>query len=445
MTAAIWCKEHVPTKTIVHRMHDIVDISSGLNALQLYVRNFKQADLALTGTVRKATLVNQSTKVVNPVVIPSPANRRTSTTLGANGNTAGRGSISQIKVEEGTSDLRSVTKADHEKICVTCQVGVSPKWWPFPEDVRDQPTSNSSEENTVTNGDHTSNEMPLANGNTTQSSTDEVGGSHAALAAAALTQNGSAFKPGPALPTEFQCHKCHWKKIRKEPTPPPPAPPRESPRPTVRVPPTPITISTPDPEMVQQLPSPFAWPPPPSYPSNGYSWSRQSPAPQGVMVHQLNGAQSPHVNAGVSQQMNGQSQMRQPIHNLPHSPHQNGHLAQVPNGYPPSPHRAIGNSAIHLQNGTYGSYVSTRPSPQHLTNGGPPPRAPEHPFSHPSSSIHPRTSFAPTQGSPPVLRDSRPPSRDIGSSHVTGTGPRSTDGRVNGGASASPSLRNLLS
>src|ERR1700683_2094781 len=79
MTAAIWCKEHVPTKTIVHRMHDIVDTSSGLNALQLYVQNFKQADLALTGTVRKATLVNQSTKV-NPVVVPTPANRRTSTT-----------------------------------------------------------------------------------------------------------------------------------------------------------------------------------------------------------------------------------------------------------------------------------------------------------------------------------------------------------------------------
>src|ERR1700722_11874175 len=58
MAAAIWCKEHAPTKTIVYRMHDIVD-DTGLNALQLYVQNFKQADLALTGTVRKATLVNQ--------------------------------------------------------------------------------------------------------------------------------------------------------------------------------------------------------------------------------------------------------------------------------------------------------------------------------------------------------------------------------------------------
>lgn len=444
MTAAIWCKEHVPTKTIVHRMHDIVDASSGLNALQLYVQNFKQADLALTGTVRKATLVNQSTKVVNSVVMPTPANRRASTTSGVNGNGTGRGSISHIKLEDGTSETPSFTKADREKICVTCQVGVSPKWWPFPQDVSDQPTTGSASDTTITNGDHHSNEPQLTNGNVSQNFTDEVGGGHAALAAAALTQNGNGNTLKPVLePTEFQCHKCHWKKIRKEPTPPPPAPPRESPRPAVRVPPAPINISTPDPELAQQLPSPFAWPHPPTYPSNGYNWSRQSPAPQGVMVHQLNGAHSPHGNAVVSQQMNGQSQMRQPVHSLPRSPHQNGHLTQVTNGYPPSPHRGMSSSALHLQNGTYGSYVSTRPPPQHLTNGGPPPRAPEHPFSHSNTPMHPRASFGPSQGSPPVLRDSRPPSRDLGSSH--GTIPRPPDGRVNGGASASPSLRNLLS
>ncbi|PMD31139.1 hypothetical protein L207DRAFT_640895 [Hyaloscypha variabilis F] len=439
MTAAIWCKEHVPTKTIVHRMHDIVDASSGLNALQLYVQNFKQADLTLTGTVRKATLVNQSTKVVNPVVTPTAANRRTSTTSGVNGNGIGRGSISHIKVEEAAGEPASVTRGDHEKTCVTCQVSVSPKWWPFPQDVPDEHTTDSSTGTTVTNGDQHPNEMPLTNGHV--AGNDEVVGGHIALAAAALTQNGNTLQPL-IEPKEFQCHKCHWKKIRKEPTPPPPAPRRESPRPVVREPPAPINISTTDPDMVQQLPSPFAWPPPPAYTSNGYNWSRQSPAPQGVISHQLNTAHSSHISA-VSQQMNGQPHMRQPPHNLPRSPHQNGHLAQIPNGYPPSPHRGMGSSAVHLQNGAYGSYVSTRPPPQHLTNGGPPPRAPEHPFSHSSTTMHPRASFGPPQSSPPILRDSRPPSRDIGSSHSAG--PRPPDGRVNGGASASPSLRNLLS
>jgi hypothetical protein len=443
MTAAIWCKEHVPTKTIVHRMHDIVDTSTGLNALQLYVQNFKQADLTLTGTVRKATLVNQSTKVVNPMVIPTPANRRTSTTSSANGNTAGRASVSHIKIEEGPGELSSVTKADHEKICVTCQVSFSPKWWPFPQEAPDKPVAGSSDNTIFTNGDHPHpNELPLTNGHAAQVTPDEIGGIHAALAAAALTQNGSNSK-SVLVPTDFQCHKCHWKKIRKEPTPPPPAPPRESSQPPARIPPAPISISTPDTEMVQPLPSPFTWPPPPSYLPNGYNWSRQSPAAQGVMVNQLNGGHSPHVTAGVPQQMNGQPQVRQSVNGLPRSPHQNGHLAQLTNGYPPSPHRGIGSSTLHLQNGTYASYSSAHPTPQHLTNGSPPPRASEHPFSHSNTPVHPRTSFGPSQGSPPILRDSRPPSRDIGSSQSTG--PRPADGRVNGGASASPSLRNLLS
>jgi hypothetical protein len=440
MTAAIWCKEHVPTKTIVHRMHDIVDTSSGLNALQLYVQNFKQADLTLTGTVRKATLVNQSTKVINPATIPTPANRRTSTTSGANGNTTGRASISHVKVEEGSTDLLSVAKTDLEKACVTCQVGVSPKWWPFPLDVPDGSITNLSDDPAITNGDHPhTNELPLTNGHVAQTTVDDAGGNHAALAAAALTQNGSAAKLVP-VPTEFQCHKCHWKKIRKDPTPPPQAPPRESPRPPVRIPPAPINIST-DSEVAQPLPTPFTWPPPPTYPSNGYNWPRQSPVPQGVIINQLNGSHSPRVNA-VPQPMNGQAQLRQPAHGLPRSPHQNGHIPQVPNGYPPSPHRGISSSTVHMQNGTYASYASTRPPP-HLANGDPPPRAPEHPFSHSNAPMHHHTSLGPSQGSPPMLRDSRPPSRDVGNSQSAG--PRPPDGRVNGGASASPSLRNLLS
>ena len=195
MTAAIWCKEHVPTKTIVHRMHDIVDASSGLNALQLYVQNFKQADLTLTGTVRKATLVNQSTKVVNPVVTPTAANRRTSTTSGVNGNGIGRGSISHIKVEEAAGEPASVTRGDHEKTCVTCQVSVSPKWWPFPQDVPDEHTTDSSTGTTVTNGDQHPNEMPLTNGHV--AGNDEVVGGHIALAAACFPP---AWPGAPKLP-----------------------------------------------------------------------------------------------------------------------------------------------------------------------------------------------------------------------------------------------------
>jgi hypothetical protein len=135
MTAAVWCKDHCPTKTIVHRMHDIVD-ESGLNALQLYVQNFKQADLALTGTVRKATLVNQSTKIsAVPFSSSTVSNRRASTTVISS---SGRGSISNIKPEDTqtTSTAEALEAPTYlkspAKVCDTCGVDVSPKWWPYP-------------------------------------------------------------------------------------------------------------------------------------------------------------------------------------------------------------------------------------------------------------------------------------------------------------------------
>ncbi|KAJ4382862.1 putative PHD type zinc finger protein with BAH domain-containing protein [Didymella sp. IMI 355093] len=54
MVAAIWCKEHTP-KTPVHPITEEVE-GSDIVALQLFAREFKQADLTLTGTARKANL-----------------------------------------------------------------------------------------------------------------------------------------------------------------------------------------------------------------------------------------------------------------------------------------------------------------------------------------------------------------------------------------------------
>jgi hypothetical protein len=210
----------------------------------------------------------------------------------------------------------------------------------------------------------------------------------------------------------------------------------------------------------------YAWPQPPSYPpsSNSYNpWSRHSPTPQSVaQANHLNGNHSPHINNAASHQVNGQAQMRQTVQSLPHSPRQNGHMSQAPNGYPPSPHRSISSSGIHGQNSTYNNY--NRPTPQHLTNGGPPPRAPEHPFTQNYQHMGPHSSQGPPHGpgspplpreqhiqgrgpphgpgSPPLPRDQHLQGRDLGSSQ---NGVRPQDGRINGGASASPSLRNLLS
>ncbi|CAG8954136.1 hypothetical protein HYFRA_00009240 [Hymenoscyphus fraxineus] len=438
MVGAVWCKDHVPTKQPYHEMSDIVD-DTGINALQLYVRNYKQADLTLTGTVRKATLVNQSTKVVIPTSTPPSTNRRTSTAH-TNGHTSnGRGTSSATKAEDSSKEPCKTPV----RICATCETDVSPRWLPFPP-VDDTIVSGQLAGEPQTNGVH-ANDLQ----NTREILVDDSAG-HAALAAAALHQN---TQPTPSGVEEWQCHKCHLRKRKREPSFPPPvaalpvlpaAPPaiqREEPRPMNSIPPN-IGAPIPEQEMPPSRPhsSPYGWPPQPSYPHNTpYSWPRHSPVAQAAgVVNHLNGAHSPRLPPV------GPSQIRQPVSNVPPS---NGHLAQLPNGYPPSPRHNMSPS-LHMQNGTYPSYgPSTRQPPQHLTNGGPPPRAPEHPFSNNNPPVHPRQSFPPAQMSPPLHRDHNqsrennfqppppPPSSNV----------RQPDGQVNGGASASPSLRNLLS
>ncbi|APA09201.1 hypothetical protein sscle_04g039710 [Sclerotinia sclerotiorum 1980 UF-70] len=466
MSAAIWCKEHLPTKTIVHRMHDIVD-ETGLNALQLFVQNFKQADLALTGTVRKANLVNQSTRAASSVHVATSQNRRTSTT-GASITTPinRRASLASIKVEDSPVST-SLPVSDSERKCVTCSVDISPKWWPMIE-ASVTTKSPALPLDAILDHDPTKSESPgLTNGNLPNGLTGERNGVHVALAAAALDQNTQ--KPAP-VPTEFQCHQCHWKKIRKQPTPTPTPPPipvpitidREVSRPPAPLPiatPAPVIASISQPEHERNhAPHQYPWPPqPPSYPATAPSypsntpynnWPRHSPAPANVaVVHQVNGNHSPRM-PGVTPQLGGPPHNRQPVQGLQPSPHQNGRLSQTPNGYPPSPHRLPGPPPIHMQNGGYGSYVSNRPAPHHLTNGGPPPRAPEHPFSQSSAPMHPRPygpPHAPSHGSPPLNRQLNGIPPQLNGVPPQLNGARPNDNRVNGGASASPSLRNLLS
>ncbi|KAK7730381.1 putative PHD type zinc finger protein with BAH domain-containing protein, partial [Cytospora paraplurivora] len=124
MTAAVWCKDHVP-KTSIHRVQDVVD-ESGINALQLYVRNFKQADLTLTGCARKAYLIPAAARTTSTAAVTTPANRRTSTTTipatasPVQVNGAPREELPEIMQPEG-------------KICCTCGTYVSPKWHPIDE------------------------------------------------------------------------------------------------------------------------------------------------------------------------------------------------------------------------------------------------------------------------------------------------------------------------
>ncbi|KAI9770268.1 MAG: putative PHD type zinc finger protein with BAH domain-containing protein [Geoglossum simile] len=128
MTPVVWCKDHT-VKTIVHQINEMVD-GTGPNALQLYVRNYKQADLTLTGTVRKANLINPPTKAVTQSSTGTSGNRRASagTTLSGAAAVTSPQSIDGSGVTH-TSDN---PEAPSKKFCVVCGIDVSPKWWKVP-------------------------------------------------------------------------------------------------------------------------------------------------------------------------------------------------------------------------------------------------------------------------------------------------------------------------
>ncbi|KAK7421968.1 putative PHD type zinc finger protein with BAH domain-containing protein [Neonectria punicea] len=133
MSAAVWCKFHVPAKMNIHRMHDVAT-ESGLNALQLYVQNFKQADLTLTGTVRKANLMTTAAKLTGMPTQPG-LRRSSTTTMPVNG---GWNHQRQDEAEDAASDAQQ----PGDKVCITCGIDVSPKWWPI----------DNSQERELTNG-----------------------------------------------------------------------------------------------------------------------------------------------------------------------------------------------------------------------------------------------------------------------------------------------------
>ncbi|KAM0612045.1 hypothetical protein ACHAP1_000942 [Verticillium nonalfalfae] len=438
MSATIWCPEHVPSKTIVHRMHDVVN-DNGQNALQLYVQNCKQADLTLTGTVRKANFITSAAKagVASPL-----SQRRGSTTAPApNG----------IHL----FDDQTPVKKSGEKVCITCGVDVSPKWWPI----------------------ESSDERELANGHF---------GTLGAEAQKFIDQRKS------------QCHKC--RKARRKPnahppkdrTPPGdlgqrfpttlPLGPAQLAAPLVRSPPLPLAEPRrqsltsyqwagpgPAPATASQHGSPTAPPPvtptalpvqvvtvPPHQNHSGPTMPYGPPGPRYPDWH----GRPPVQHASPPRQINGGppglqpsalgnlSSLRPPPMAIPPGPPipppaTNGHHVQpLHNGLPPSPRRVEGHPAL-----PHAPYMHTfhHGHPGHSApSGGPvPPRGPET-FSQ--SLIGQRSPFVNPHGSPPTSRDSLL-GRDVreGPGPLSAPSMRPSEPPRPAGASTSPSLRNLLS
>ncbi|KAF7716968.1 Lid2 complex component snt2-like protein [Penicillium ucsense] len=464
LTPVVYCPNH-STGTVIHDLGEPTG-TDGLNAVQLFARTYKQADLTLTGTSRKAAYVQQS--VTTPAAHHSNgvAHRRTSTATGI-----GAGSKENTKPKpaaEETADDMEIDTEDHaaplkpavglltNRKCVRCLTEHSPKWWP-----------------TVRRGDSRPSLAPHG---------------------AAINANNSMFpstRPysftqsnGDVAEAAFECHKCHMK---QPPMPEPVPEPRPSPYASARAPmfPAPRMVPThnghvpnashgpglghtylphghshppPPPTSVLARPLPPAHPHSglPGYPAydqrpgrspdvrNGMS---PSPYPSGPPPppppHHLGGYPSAHPPSpfGTGPPPPPPAQAYG-AHQSPYAPisARSPHLSQAPRAYPTSASPPIAQAAINRSPQTALSAL----------NGGLPPRifAAERDMSAPSHSP-PSTQarLGPRGPTPPIRADSSQSLATIlGGNPNTQRHPAVTGtSNAGSGASASPSLKNLLS
>ncbi|KAJ5509717.1 hypothetical protein N7527_011860 [Penicillium freii] len=455
-TPAVYCPNHnVPT--VLHAIGEQTN-QGHLNALQLFAQTYKQADLTLTGTVRKAAYMHQS--VGAPLHPSTNVNRRASTSTTSASKETHK---VQQALEQVTEDPMDIDTDNHvasrpaalgvetNHKCVRCATGFSPRWWAIGR------------------------RPPMANGS---------GHPHHPPQGAFPQHNGDPCE------LAYECHKCHL----KNPAPPPP-PPVPEPMPDQR--PSPYSAQRP---MIPTsrmpghaghaghashaghtfLPHPHPHqhphPPPP-----GSVLGRPMPP-----AHPPSGLPGPGYTGPYEQRHTPDIGLRNgmppspyppaqppPHHMNNYPPHPAGpppqhYTSAGPSGPPPpypthqSPYGPVQARSPHLSQPPPRSYAaSTSPpivqattinrSPQtslSALNGGPPPRmysvervvaAPSHSPPVTQARIDPRGPTA----TPPTRPEDTPPS-------LMGGPPISRHSGVNGttagtGASASPSLKNLLS
>lgn len=137
LTAVIMCKEHV-VKNIIHPIAEIQD-EAGTTALQVFVENYKQADLTLTGTVRKANLaqLTRDKSQLSAVTTQGGPRRESGVhSIAAAVKRGGRTStVNEMKIdgEDGATDVSSLADIPAGRRCVKCDIDVTPKWHAIPK------------------------------------------------------------------------------------------------------------------------------------------------------------------------------------------------------------------------------------------------------------------------------------------------------------------------
>ena len=151
--AVIYCKEHVRStffideKTGIHHLAELLsdpdNLDVNINALQAYARTHKQADTSMTGTLRKALLLDSATSTATQIStnhrgsISSSAGASFSNSIITATTRASRASPGTTIVKSDEMDqngdrvmhLNQVNPVEPDsKHCVNCDTTVSPKW-----------------------------------------------------------------------------------------------------------------------------------------------------------------------------------------------------------------------------------------------------------------------------------------------------------------------------
>lgn len=483
VTAVVYCREHT-VKSIIHLISEAIE-DSPLNALQLFARTYKQADLSLTGTIRKAAMVNSAPRGLTQAM---STGARGSASATAPVSRSSRVSPAAVTVEseevDGDGD-RVVHLAENtvdepiSKACIICGHDTSPKW----HKVEHQPSTAAGNQTKDVNGDQA--DSPQEDGPATHLHVNGSAGhlqeaSEVPVMPGRLGMNGSGSNRGETSPTvdgtpgahdthdqplddaydgrespSYLCHKCHLKKLMDPTSPPSTTYGMDGAH--VENPPLDIASPSPPPPVPPQAVWPLA---PPASGHDGFpGWSGPPPF-----------AGPPRLPNGLPPSPTG-APPPLPAHYAPPPPppvqyHSPGYR------HPP-PHHEM--APQHPMNGVLGPYHTHRGSSGHVVNApyphhhAPPPRA-HHPIPPPHEMMSPGMQQQPMQGphGPPRAEENpfaipyqtqRSPRQDhqgiYGSPHGSGERPETPpggmgrggmwpDGPLSNGASASPSLRNLL-
>ncbi|PWY87014.1 PHD finger and BAH domain protein [Aspergillus heteromorphus CBS 117.55] len=475
-SAGIWCPHHAVTSSI-HEIGEPTE-EEGINALQRYAQAYKQADLTLTGTIRKAAYVQQSVSASHQSTAPA-VSRRVSTTNGVTAPPAAtkdsqkpatmapEEAPDEMVVDSENTAPRPIADADVTRKCARCSSSFSPRWWALDKSRRSTADHRTPLLNGVGLNDPIGTRYPSAasasppylHRTPSQQGLPRLNGEYSPAESTALSAINSEGSQ-----TLYECHKCHLKKPPTQPSPEPRPSPYSAQRPVLPAPR--ITefhnhpFSSPHPTHPPPsgvLPRPIG-PPAHSAAHSGpdwYSGYEQRPADFGDNKLR-NGLPVPGFRAGPpppTHHMNG----------FPPTPSHHGPPSHYTPGPPPpqfpthqSPYGPVSMPSPHLSHAAgarpYAPSASppdiqatmVRHSPQHslsALNGGPPRMysvdrvlsAPTQ--SPPISQAH----MDPRGPTPPVKPEDTP----ILSSAVRYTSTSGTNG--GSGASASPSLKNLLS